>query len=361
MEILDFLLEDKDYIKDQKEKIDNILSDIFKGFEISAFTDEFITRWKGIDFENIFGEASKNIPNLMINLVKNFKDFGVLWKVLNISTKDTEKKYSNESINLMQSKFIKLLKENDKWKETDIKDDLVELIYYSDKRNSSETSHFLNDIQDIINFITMKNIYCESLRKYQDKITEDSRNIIAVYLIGKQGENLETIIEFAEKYEIFLNNILDNIKNYKLQKEDLLKVEENYRIKLFKELLIKAQINKEEIKEGNEYVIESIGVIEEVEKDLDNNLVLYKDINPFFQSNNTDDFYNRLLLIYFNNRDKAISKRNEIQEKVKAIYDALLSLKFIVVDMKDFFVAERAELVCFSLILQSRYLLEILL
>lgn len=33
----------------------------------------------------------------------------------------------------------------------------------------------------------------------------------------------------------------------------------------------------------------------------------------------------------------------------------------VVVDMKDYFVAERAELVCFSLILQSRYLLEKLL
>ena len=278
--ILNFIIEDKDYIKDHKDDESDILS-IFQGLNLENIDEEFLLAWKNINLEDIFGNMIKDIYEVICESINDFKNFGALLKILNRSDDLNKKKYFPEDIELMQNKFIFLLVDQNKIEENDFKADLVELLYYSDLQNNSEFFNFLKNLNDKIKFNIMKNIYHDLLIKYQEEISSKTKNFISSYIIDNQKDDISTLLEFAEKFKSFRNDILKNLENYKLLNEDFWQIGENYRIKLFKGLLEKAEISKEEYQE-KDYVKNSFEVIKELEKKFNNNTILYKDIIIFF-------------------------------------------------------------------------------
>ena len=184
----------------------------------------------------------------------------------------------------------------------------------------------------------MKNIYFELFQKYQDKISENMKNFISLYIISNQND--EIIVLFAGNFKSFLPNILKNINNYALKKEDFWQLKENKNIKVFKGLLEKSEISNEEYREINEYVINSFDIIDQLVKELDKNNLLYKDINIFFENNNENEkkeFEKRILLIYYDSEEKAKNKADEIKSKIEIINNALSNLKLIGDYLKYFF------------------------
>ena len=328
IEILNFLKEDKDYLTEHNEEIKNSLS-VFEGLNISSIDDEFINKWKSINWKDIFGNEQKHIDEKIIDLIVDLSGFRALLKILNTSDNNDEKTYSSEALKKMKKKFISLLDQKDNIEENSFKNDLVELIYYSDLNQDDEKISFLQNLKNI-NFEIMKNIYFELFNRYQDNISGEMKNYISKYLISNQNDDI--LITFAENFKFFIPNILTNINNYEPQKEDYWKLKEDKKLQLFKGLVEKAGISSEEYGETSIYANKSFELLNELKNELNENTVLYKYINIFFENNRDnekDEFKKRLSLIYYNDEEKAKTKYDEIKKKIGEINNALTNLKLI--------------------------------
>ena len=131
IQILDFIIEDEDYLINNKEKIEETLK-IFEGIKLSLINDDFIRKWRTIDWEKIFGEEEEKIYTKINDNAKDFQDFDNLMKLLNISEIESEVKFSPQHIKMMQDKFIKIFDNQNKKEEDNFRNNLVKLIFQSD-------------------------------------------------------------------------------------------------------------------------------------------------------------------------------------------------------------------------------------
>ena len=179
-EILNFLKEDKDYMKQNKDEVENEL-EILQGLNLSEIDDKFLDEWKSLDLIELFGDNQNIIEESISNIISDFKNFKILGKLLKIGKNDASKGFSSNEIKLMQNKFINLLEEQEKKDINIFNEDLVELIYYSDSvsdENAKETKDFLNEIQNKLNFDLMKDIYYALFNKHEDNIKEETKKFI---------------------------------------------------------------------------------------------------------------------------------------------------------------------------------------
>ena len=93
---MNFIKEDSEYIKEIKneDEIEKAL-ELFEGIDMSSINDEFLAKWKNINWQDIFADKSENIYNKIRENVNNFKEFDILMKILNINSKnDSEMEFS---------------------------------------------------------------------------------------------------------------------------------------------------------------------------------------------------------------------------------------------------------------------------
>ena len=336
MEILNFIKEDKDFIKNLKDKeIKNSLISL-TGIDIHLIDDEFIKEWKTIDWQSIFGIYEKYIYKKFSEYIFDFKGFDILMKILNISKNENEFKFSSESLIMMQEKFIQLIQRQNILEENNYKNSLIELIYHSDLHKNAYASTFLRDLENIMSFDMFKNIYNELCSKYQEKLTEETKRLIISYFLNNTEDKAhEALFEFSQNFESLRQYIFKEISIYELQKKDFWVIEENEKIQLFKGLLEKADITNDKYK-SIDYVNNSINVINELQEDLDNNSVLYQNINKFFESGKLDELTKRLAIIYYNDKDKADKKLDELLNLIEKINNTLDNLNLINKDLNDF-------------------------
>ena len=337
IQIINFIIKDKEYIKEltnEEEKEKTI--ELFQGINMSLIDDEFISQWKSINFEDIFPQKMDDIIKTIIDNTKNFKEFDFLMKILNISKNDTEMKFSLELIQILKDKFIDLYNEQKIREKNYFENNLIELIYHSDLEMSVETPKFLEYFGENMNFDSVIKIYKELFLMHIDKLSEATKNYIISFLIkNSEDVNHEALIEFAEKFKSLRVNIFESLVEKEVQKEDLLNIEENERIHLFKGLLEKANIIDEEYKEID-YVNKSKRIINDFREQVENNEILYSNINLFYENNKQDEFNKRLTLIYFNDKDKVNNKQREIEQKMNVIKDTLETLYLINNDLNEF-------------------------
>ena len=320
IELLNFLKEDKDYIKYNND-------DIFEGLNLYSIDEEFMKEWKSFDWKKIFG---KDINEKIIDMIIDFKSFGAVFKLLKINIDIDKEKFSSDSLKWMQIKFINLLEQQNNIEEKDFKDYLIELIYYSHLGTKNELPKFLESLEDKIKPEIMKNIYYELIKNYYEKISNEMRNSISLYIIKNQ--NYDILVAFAENFKFFLPYILNNISD-KPEKKDFWVLEENKNLKLLKCLIEKADLFSEYIMENSNYAKNSFELLNQLKEELNKNQVEYKDINIFFENNKENEkneFKKRLSLIYYNDEpDKVEDNYNRINQKIEHINNALKDLKLI--------------------------------
>ena len=337
IQILNFIKEDSEYIKEIKneDEIEKTL-ELFEGIDMSSINDEFLAKWKNINWQDIFADKSENIYNKIRENVNNFKEFDILMKILNINQNDSEMKFSQESIKMMREKFVDIFIEQNNKEEKEFENSLIELIYQSDLERSNEIIEFLKYFEDKMNFNSMKNIYHKLCVMHEEKLSEETKNEIILYFLeNSEDENHKVLIEFAKNFKFLRINIFKNLVDKELKKEDLLNTEENEKIILFKALLEVADI-KDEKYQDIEYVSNSMNVLKESRKNFDNNEVLYNEINIIFQNNKEDEFKKRLFLIYFDDNDKVEFRMNDIKQKINIINSTLKTLNLINNDLNEF-------------------------
>ena len=105
MEILNFIEKDAYYMEKMYKNSNYRSVEILTGIDIPLINDEFLNKWKKLNLFEIFQNQKEAFLNKVCSLVKEMKDFNILFKLLNRSNNKDEKDYENLSISKMQTTF----------------------------------------------------------------------------------------------------------------------------------------------------------------------------------------------------------------------------------------------------------------
>ena len=163
IDLLEFIKID-DYFHDKK--YDNKRSiDILNGIDITSLEKYFFRTWKNINFYYIFRNNFNNFLRKIALLIKEMKDFGLLYSFYTFY-QDNEYKY--ESILHMQKRFVEIFNTYSNEKCPNFTNDIDKLIYWSDKKNVNLKKFLIENIQSLLGVKKTIEIYIKLIDEHQD-------------------------------------------------------------------------------------------------------------------------------------------------------------------------------------------------
>ena len=250
IEILEFINKEIYYKITSYDNKNNKSMEIFNGLDVSTFNNEFYEKWKEMNWNEIFNSQYPKFLEKIAKIIKDMKNFKILLKLFNISKNDKSKEFHPKAISIMQKKYIDLLQnyngmtgdeDEDKIEEKSKKnitssyDDLIDLIYYSDKMDI-DLEKFLNNIKNNFNPKTINDICIKLLDK---NISKNMKDIITKYFIDNENyADPLTLLQLIDTCPSLRLNILENFDKYLINKEEFFEIEETQNIRLFRGLLI---------------------------------------------------------------------------------------------------------------------------
>ena len=349
-DILEFIKKDEYYnSKTYNYKIYRSL-DILNGLEINSFDEQFYLNWKTIDWYYTFDEQYYDFIKKVSDLIKDMKDFNILFKLFDISKDKNQPDYHQYSLNIMQSKFFELQKTNfDSQKCPNFIDNLILLIFFSDQKKEN-IEIFLNEkLQKSLNAKTVNEIYITLLSRYKDLISQSTRNTITNFFVkNESNKNIETLLYLIKNCPELCENMLQNIDDYIIKRQELLEPKENEKIILFKGLLDEEILEKPEYQETY-YVNKVKSTVKSVQKEIISGQILYRDISKLYSKDENDkenqknSLLQRLKIICLNKQDDADKLFNIIDKYYSEINRILEDLKLILEDFLLFFKKKEIE------------------
>ena len=242
--LLEFIKTDI-YLQDINYESKNSI-DIINGIDISSLEENFFKIWKTINFYQIFRNNFSDLLKKIASLIKEMKDFGLLFSFYDFY-QDSE--YKNESICCMQKRYVEIFITYSKVECQNIIEDTVKLVYWSDKKNVN-LKQFLQNIQNLLDIEIINEIYLILNGKY---LSKDLKEIIDEFFKTKipfqhllsneliiEGEKIKSILDKIincdeTKYKVIpydlgillMNNNLKEIQGliYEANKKGLIKEE----------------------------------------------------------------------------------------------------------------------------------------
>ena len=197
-DLLEFIKKDDYYnLKDYNKKIYRSL-DILKGLEINSFDEHFYLKWKTIDWYRIFDEQYYDFIMKISCLIKDMKDFNILFKLFDISKSPNQQDYHRYSLNIMQSKFCELLENYDPKECPNFKNDLILLIFFSDQKRENIEDFLVEKLQKNLSVNIVNEIYTTLLSYYKDLLSSDTKIIITDFY-NKNESNKGTLLNLIKK------------------------------------------------------------------------------------------------------------------------------------------------------------------
>jgi len=340
MEILEFIN------KEIKFKLFNKTTiNILDGLDDSSINDEFYKKWKEINMNEIFGNQYKELLEKIANIIKDIKHFKILLKLFNISKDDKSKEFHKHGITIMQNKYVNLLpnyymyedenededEETGKKDNTSSYDDLIELIFFSDKMKI-DLNNFFNNLIKKINPRIINDICIKLLEK---DISSDLKDIIAKFFI-ENSNNADplTLLQIIDKCPSLCLNILGKFDKYTIKKEEFFEIEDTQNIKLFRGLLERKLLEKEF--KLIEYVNNNLEMISSLQNEIEEGNIYYRDINRFYLNNKNDELKNKLLIISLNDEVLASKLEKKIDDYFREIETIREDLNLVFNDLRKY-------------------------
>ena len=335
IDILYFIKQDECYLCGLKNFENNGFLNIFEKLDINKINEEFqqfLKKWKIINWVYIFKNEYLVFAKKIISLVKEMKYFHLLLKLLLLPAEKLRKKQP-DLINMLQYKFIEILSPNIKEQYPNYTNDLIELIYLTDKycNNIESFSKKLYEKfpPELINEIN--EIYMEYLTKY--KPSGKLEKIIVNSIINNKNEH-HYLIDLFQRCPKSKNTIIPRFENYNLKKELIYK-EDNESINLVQELLKKDLFNDKSLEK---YINYNKTILNNLKKEIENYNINYNEIEHFFgNEENKLLFKNRLLMIYLMDDNKSEEKFQLISNRFYDEKRTINDLKLLIEDEKFFF------------------------
>ena len=355
IEILNFIRRD-DYYNDSfnygKKAYRSL--DILNGLDPKSFNEEFYLEWKKIDWYKIFEhQYIEGFLPRVSNLIKDLKDFDMLFRLLDISKNPNQEDFNNYSLNAMQEKYIELIDNSNNINN----DDLIKLIFYSDQKNADVESFLKyknkSNLQAKLSVEKVNEIYINLMSRYKDLITSNTKNIITdFFTTNPTNANPENLLKLIKSCPELSANILQNINDYNIQKENFFELEEKNCLKVFKGLLEEKFIENPKY-QNTSYVQNVKTITKELVDNIKDGKILYTDINRFYDDadakneneNKKKDniLYDRLKLIVLNKEKDYENYKAKIDNYHSKITEILEVLKLINEDFLDFYYKSKSK------------------
>ena len=342
--VLVFISKDIFY-NDKKYKTNKMYRplEVFDGIDISTLEDDFYNIWQTINFKNMFDSQLNEFSNKIASLVREMKDFGLLFKLFNINNGEPMNHQYGETL---KKRFTELLNTYSNKTCPNFIDDISKLIYILDK-NKINLDIFLKESIGKLNPEMINSIYINIANSYPE-ISRETKNYIVNYIIKTQKPSV--LIYFLKECKNYRQEIFSNLNKFNFQEKDFFSINENGNYSFIK-ALIKEKIIDENSKNqyGSGYIknlFESIYKLrDKIEKlDVNHNLV-----NAFFKTpadkNLEEKFLDRLLHIYFLDEEKAKQNFENIKNKMNKLKVITNHIQFILRYLINFFTqSKKAEI-----------------
>ena len=340
-ELLDFItLKDEYYILPAYRKLRS--TEILNGLDISSFDDKFYEKWKKIDWSSIFKEVKISFHEKIIALIKDLNDFRILYKLY-----DLNEIQDNFVIELLQKKIVELFKNYNPERHLSFIEDIIILIYYSDKKKAKIESFLSTNIQRNFNSKFINQIYINLLSKYGDEISQKAKQIIAKFFTETPDNmNPDTLLYLISNCPKCAKNIFQNMEKFYIKKEDFLKLEDTDKYKLFKGLLDNNYLEKKEIQ--NTYYLQNIiDTTNKLKMDIDKGELTLGEISIFYNNKPEDKLQEKLLqrmtTLNFNSKEKGEKYKKNLDNYYSAINLVINDLEVIQEDLLQFYLNKESK------------------
>ena len=333
--LLEFIKTDV-YFHDKKYENKRSI-DIIDGIDISSLENNFFITWKNINFEMIFKNNYNNFIKKIALLIKEMKDFGLLFSFYDLY-QDSEYKY--ESIFCMQKRFSEIFYTylNDKC--PNFIDDTIKLIYLSDKNNVNLKKFLKEDIQNLLDSEKVIEIYLKLYEEHQD-LSKDIIEIIIEFFTINNNSEPSILLFLLKNCKKLGNDIFFNINKLSIKEEDFFNQFENERLKFFKGLVKENLLEKVNQYEGGVYISKALLVIKNLGEKIYNYDIAFTTLRPYFPDERDDKLeillLDQLNYIYLLEKDKAETNFQKLKSKMIEIIKIINNLEFVYTDFRDFF------------------------
>ena len=329
--ILDFITTDIYFTSPEFEKKDYRPLDVLDGIDIETLDEKFFINWYKIDFNKIFIENMDNFYKRIISLIKDMKDFGLLFKFFLFNN---EKEYKREFIIIMKKKYIDLFPTYIIEKCPKFLENTIKLISLLDEKKI-DLKEFLEYIQSNLDYEKVNEIYINLSEKY--KLNNKTKDLIAGYFAtNKNVSNPSSLVVLIKNCKNLRKEIFSKINEYAITEKDFLSIEKTQNFKLYKGLIDNKLID-------NEFQFKSTTYTEKLQKTISTLIehikifeINYNDINIFFKSEKYKNILKEKLL-YLNilNKNEQQKQFNLIEKKVQEINTKIENLEIIYCYFRD--------------------------
>ena len=347
MEILNFIEKDEFYNSSTARRMYRSL-DVLNGLNFESFDEEFYSKWKKMDWTKIFGENYSGFLVRITDFITNMKNFNVLFKLFDTS-KNEKPKFEALSLNQMQIKFFELQKNYDPKECPNFENDLILLLYYSDRDNVNLEDFMKSKLEKNLKVEFVNEIYIKYISTYQNKVSSNTQQFITRFFTQTlDNQNPNSLLYLIKKCPYLSEQILSSIDKYNIQKEDFMQLDENDNLILFKGLLEDKIIENENYKDTY-YVDHALKELKELDNEINKLEIKYRDISLFCnedleenkkdnkEDNKENKLKTRLKIIALNNEEKAEKYYSLIFDNYSEIRKILNDLQTILEDFLLFF------------------------
>ena len=340
-EILDFISTDDYYQNHAYNKaIPYRPLTVFDGIDITGLDNDndFWKKWKKCNFIVMFEYQFKKFSEKIASLIKEMKDFELIFKLFNI---EIDKDPPPDYVDAIQNRFFEIIDTYDQ-KCHKFPENVALLICLIDKKKL-KIKDFLTKIQELLERKTINDIYITASNLYHEYLSNNTINLI-VNFFTKDKTNSEplNLVNLIQKCKNLRKEIFSNIDKYIIKENDFLYLEESDNYKFYKYLVDKKIIEKDTFKQiGANYISKVKDTISSLENKLSLFEINYGTINVFFKFENNNKLKNklmdRLLHIYLLNNEKAEKTYNALKSKVNEIKNIILQFTDIFTYFSEFY------------------------
>ena len=323
IEILNFIEQDP-YFNEGRTKYISV--DILSGIDLSSINDEFLKKWRQLNFFNIFKEKKEEFLNKICNLI-DVNNFNLLFTLFNRNSdiKNDKKEFDEDTIMKMQNLLENYLYQYLPEKCPNFIENVVDLIHFSCEKSVNLKNFITKVIQGKLNVETVINIYVSLSKKYNPLPNALLEMIYDFFLKNKTSKDMENLRRIINNSEELRNKLLDKMSHYIINENDIFQKDDSNNFKLLEGLINDGifEINDKTL-QSTEYIEQSSKFMDEIIEKLQNFEIDFSVANDILNNNLEGVLFRRLKVILRKKNDDEAFKIKEILKQYHQIIKSII-------------------------------------
>ena len=310
---------------------------ILNNIVIDKIDDEFIKKFKIINWSELLTIQQKELVNEICKLIKNIKYFTYLFLFFDFN-EETDKFI----IDTIKERFINLLEISTEKERENVIEDCSKLIYLLNIKNCDLKTFINKSFYKFYPSNIVHLVYSDIYTNNEYKINEILLDLIQEFYNKKENSkfiNSTYLIFVIDKNKIFDST---NLLSYYIKYEDFFNLNQTDKFLFLEKIKVKKLKYRKCL---YDYIINCKNEINKIIEKINDSNIEYKLINQFFIKNKENELNKRIEIIttFLYENDEYKNLFGEIKTKIKDINKIINDLKIVKEKMNTYFKAERKE------------------